>query len=285
MGSALTTSLNQQGFDVKQLVRGEPGSTQQIRWNPAASEVPLAEIEEADIVINLAGASIAGGWWTQNRKKQIMESRVQSTSTLANAIASVTKKPSLFISTSAVGYYGDRPGEVLDESADQGEMFLSDVCEAWERSANPALDAGVRVVHPRFGVVLSGKGGMLPLMSLPFKLLLGGKIGGNQHMAWIDLKDLVRIFLHIIATENLHGPVNAVAPESPTNAEFTKAMSQAIGRPAVIPVPAKVAGVVGGELARELLLPDQNVIPRVLQESGFTFEYPTIQSSLNNALG
>lgn len=285
MGSALTTSLDQQGFDVKQLVRGEPGSTQQIRWNPQDSEIPIAAIEEADIVINLAGASIAGGWWTQKRKRQIMESRVQSTTTLAKAMSSATNKPSLFISASAVGYYGDRPGEVLDESADRGEMFLSHVCEAWERSANAAKDAGVRVVHPRFGVVLSGQGGMLPLISLPFKLFLGGKIGGNQHMAWIDLQDLVRIFDHIIATENLQGPVNAVAPESPTNAEFTNAMAQAIGRPAVIPVPTKVAGIVGGQLAKELLLPDQNVTPRVLQQSGFEFEYPNIQASLNNAFG
>lgn len=283
VGSAITESLESQGYRVYHLTRSSPKSGQQIQWNPSTREIDKQAIEDADIVINLAGASIAGGWWTTNRKQQILQSRLDVTQTLAMAIANSESKPSLFISTSAVGYYGDRPGEELDESSQPGEMFLSDVCKQWEAAADRVRDAGVRVVHPRFGVVLSGSGGMLPLISLPFKFALGGKIGGDQHMAWIDLHDLVRIINFIIQNEEIEGPVNTVAPQSTTNAEFTEAMGNALNRPAVIPVPKAIAGIVGGQLARELLLPDQNVKPAVLQEAGFEFDRPTISQSLEAA--
>lgn len=283
VGSALTDSLHRRGYEVRHLVRSTPKSARETQWNPAAGEIDQDVVDAADIVINLAGASIAGGWWTEKRKQLILQSRLDVTNTLANAIAASSAGPSLFISTSAVGYYGDRPNEILDESSSPGDMFLSDVCVRWERAADPARRAGVRVVHPRFGVVLSGSGGMLPLISLPFKLALGGRIGGDQHMAWIDLRDLVRMFDALIDQPTFEGPVNAVAPEATTNAEFTKAMGSALNRPAVIPVPKAVAGVAGGQLARELLLPDQHVIPKALLESGFTFERPTIQECLENA--
>lgn len=283
VGSALTHSLEKQGHTVKHLVRSEPKTPNQIQWSPKERSVPMEAIDDAEIVINLAGASIAGGWWTANRKQLILQSRLDSTQTLAMAIANSSQKPDLFISTSAVGYYGDRPGEILDESSESGDMFLSEVCRLWEASADRVREAGVRVVHPRFGVVLSGSGGMLPLMSIPFKLALGGKIGGDQHMAWIDLHDLVNIFDFIIASEDLVGPINAVAPESTTNAEFTKAMGEALHRPTVIPVPKGVASVAGGQLARELLLPDQNVKPKALMDADFRFEFPSIKSSLENA--
>lgn len=280
VGSALTTSLESGGYRVTHLVRSDPADSQQVQWDPAIGDIDPHVIEGADIVINLAGASIAGGWWTEKRKRQILQSRVQVTSTLANAIASAANKPKLLISTSAVGYYGDRPGELLDEASAPGKMFLSDVCTQWESAADPVRQAGVRVVHPRFGVVLSGSGGMLPLISLPFKFFLGGKIGGDQHMAWIDLHDLIRVFHHLIDHEDIEGPVNAVAPDPTTNAMFTKAMGEALNRPTLIPVPAGIAGVVGGQLARELLLADQNVAPARLLESGFTFDRPTIGESL-----
>lgn len=283
VGSALSEFLEAQGMQVKHLTRSAPEGANQVQWDPANGKVDQQSIEDADIVINLAGASIAGGWWTEKRKQAIRQSRIDSTSTLADAISKADNKPHLFISSSAVGYYGDRPGEQVDESSGPGDMFLSEVCVQWEKAADAARNAGVRVVHPRFGVVLSGSGGMLPLISLPFKFALGGKIGGDQHMAWIDLHDLIRIFEYIINTDELEGPVNAVAPESTTNVAFTKAMGEALNRPTVIPVPKLVAGFAGGQLARELLLPDQNVKPAVLQESGFVFERPTISDSLQAA--
>lgn len=283
IGGALTKSLEAQGFEVKHLTRSEPSGPRQIQWNPSEGKIDQESVENADTVINLGGASIAGGWWTEKRKQAIMQSRIDSTSTIAKAIARAENKPALFISASAVGYYGDRPGEELDETDGSGSMFLSHVCERWESEADPVRDVGVRVVHPRFGVVLDGSGGMLPLISIPFKFAIGGKIGGDQHMAWIDLHDLVRIFHFIIENEQIEGAVNAVAPQSTTNAEFTKAMGQALNRPAVIPVPKGIAAFAGGQLARELLLPDQNVKPTVLNEAGFAFERPTIESSLKAA--
>lgn len=283
IGTALTESLGSQGYEVMHLVRSAPENDRQIRWAPAKGEIPHDAIENADIVVNLAGASIAGGWWTENRKRLIKQSRIDSTTTLANAISNATNKPQLFISGSAVGYYGDRPGETLFETSDPGNAFMSDVCVEWERAADPAREAGVRTVHPRLGVVFSGSGGMLPLISIPFKFALGGKIGGDQHMAWIDLDDLIRVFDHIIATETLHGPVNAVAPESTTNAEFTKAMGKALNRPTVIPVPESVASFVGRQLIDELLLADQNVVPEILHQTGFRFERPHSSDSLNAA--
>lgn len=285
IGKALTQALESQGFTVKHLVRSKPEHPRQVQWNPQHGELNQKDIDTADIVINLAGASIAGGWWTKSRKQLILDSRVDSTTTLATAIANSESKPELFISTSAVGYYGDRPGESVDETSNPGSMFMSDVCVQWEQSATPAREAGVRVVHPRFGVVMSGSGGMLPLISMPFKLALGGRIGGDQHMAWIDLHDLLRIFDHIIASKSLEGPVNAVAPDATTNKEFTKAMGNALNRPTIVPVPKSVAAFVGGQLARELLLADQHVVPTVLMETGFTFERPTISDSLSAAFG
>lgn len=285
IGGALTKSLESQGYNVKHLVRSTPANDRQIEWDPARGEIPDDAIEDAGIVINLAGASIAGGWWTGNRKRIIKQSRIDSTTTLAKAIARAANKPSLFISTSAVGYYGDRPGETLFETSGPGDMFMSEVCIEWEKAADPARDSGVRTVHPRLGVVFSGSGGMLPLIAIPFRFALGGRIGGDQHMAWIDLHDLLRIFEHIIDTDSLQGPVNAVAPESTTNAEFTKAMGKALNRPTVIPVPAPVASFVGRQLADELLLADQNVVPEILQQTGFTFDRPHVGDSLKAAFG
>ena len=283
VGSALTDSLETQGYRVKHLTRSTPKSDRGIQWDPAHGDIDQQGIDNADIIINLAGASIAGGWWTEKRKQVILDSRIDSTTTLANAISRAQNKPSLFISTSAVGYYGDRPGEVLDESSGTGNMFMSQVCAQWEQAADPAREAGVRVVHPRFGVVMSGSGGMLPLIRLPFKFGLGGKIGGDQHMAWIALHDLIRVVDFIIENDHLHGPINAAAPESTTNAEFTNAMGSALNRPTIIPVPRAAAAFVGGQLARELLLPDQNVKPAVLKEAGFVFERPTIEGTLQAA--
>lgn len=285
VGTALTASLRSQGYNVITLVRSDPKTADQRRWDPASRKLDPDLVEQADVVINLAGTSIAGGWWTAKRKDLILKSRVDSTATLAAAIATAERKPTVFVSGSAVGYYGDRPGMTLTEDSSRGEMFLSDVCEQWEGAADPARESGVRVVHPRLGVVLSGKGGMLPLISIPFKFGVGGKIGGDQHMAWIDLDDLVNVFHHVIDHTEFEGPVNAVAPQATTNEQFTKAMGATLHRPTIIPVPKAITSLAGGQLADELLLPDQNVLPQKLQESGFVFAFPDIESSVGHAFG
>lgn len=280
VGTALARSLRDNGHTVTILTRGKPASADQSQWDPQRRVIAPGVIESADAVVNLAGASIAGGYWTQQRKHQILQSRLDATRTLAEAIAAADSKPAVFVSASAVGFYGDRPGEELTEQAQEGDGFLADVCRQWEGAADVARVAGVRVVHPRFGLVLSGEGGMLPIMKWPFRLGLGGKIGGAQHMAWVDLRDLVRILRLAIESDGMKGPVNAVAPTSTTNAQFTRAMGEALNRPTVIPIPAKLASLAGGELVRELLLPDQHVIPGVLQDSGFAWDRPTIYHSL-----
>ena len=283
VGSALVPALQAEGWQVTSLVRSQPKSADEVQWNPAEHVIDIDAIEAADVVINLSGASIAGGWWTSKRKDIILQSRLDATSTLAEAIQRASSKPAVMISTSGIGFYGDRPDEVLDEGSASGYGFLPEVCQQWEQAANPAREVGVRVVHPRFGLVLSGAGGMLPLISIPFKFGLGGKIGGKQHMGWVDLHDLVRMFPFVIEHEEIEGAVNTVAPGSVTNAEFTKAMGRSLNRPAVIPVPKAIAGSLGGGLVEELLLADQHVVPGVLNAAGFTFERPTIESSLNHA--
>ena len=283
VGSALIPVLREKGWQVTQLVRSAPKSDDQVQWNPDSGEVDEDTVANADVVINLSGASIAGGWWTEKRKHLIRKSRIDATSTLANAIARATSKPEVFISSSAIGFYGNRPGEVLTEESPAGDGFLSDVCVEWEAAADPARNAGVRVVHPRLGVVFDGDGGMLPLIKLPFKFGVGGKIGGDQYMGWIDLHDLVRIFPFLVENEEIQGPVNAAAPNAVTNAEFTTAMGKALKRPTLIPVPKKIAALAGGELVQDLLLTDQHVKPQVLEEAGFVFERGHIDESLRHA--
>ena len=283
VGSALVPALQADGWQVTSLVRSQPKSADEVQWNPAEHVIDIDVIAEADVVINLSGASIAGGWWTGKRKDIILQSRLDATTTLAEAIKRADSKPSVLISTSGIGFYGDRPNEVLDEGSASGYGFLPEVCQQWEQAADPAREAGVRVVHPRFGLVLSGTGGMLPLITIPFRFGLGGKIGGDQHMGWVDLHDLVRMFPFLIEHEEIEGAVNAVAPGSVTNAEFTRAMGKALNRPTVIPVPKAIAGSLGGGLVEELLLADQHVVPGVLDAGGFSFERPTIETSLKHA--
>lgn len=283
VGSALVPRMREQGWKVTELVRSEPRGSDQVRWDPQSGDVDTDTIASADVVINLAGVSIAGGLWTKKRKELIRNSRIDATTTLANAIAAAPSKPKVFINTSAIGFYGSRPGEILTEESSAGEGFLADVCVEWEAAADPARDAGVRVVHPRFGVVFGGSGGMLPVISLPFKFGVGGKIGGDQYMGWIDVHDLVRIFPFLIEHEGIEGPVNATAPNPVTNAEFTNAMGKALHRPTIIPVPKKIAELAGGELAQDLLLTDQRVVPQVLERAGFVFDRPRIQQSLDQA--
>jgi uncharacterized protein (TIGR01777 family) len=282
VGSALIPKLTDHGYTVTQLVRSDPKSADEVRWNPQAGEIPDDAVANADVVINLSGASIAGGWWTEKRKQLIRQSRIDATSTIAEAMARLAGKPRVLVSASGVGYYGDQRGVVLDERSPRGKGFLPGVVEDWERAADPARDAGVRVVSLRFGVVF-GSGGMLDVIKIPFKLGVGGKIGGHQYMSWIDLHDLVRMFLFVIEHPEIEGPVNAVSPEPVTNVQFTEAMGAALNRATVIPVPVSIIRRLGGGLVEELLLADQHAIPAVMENAGFIFERPSIDISLEHA--
>lgn len=286
VGSRLVQRLEERGDSVYRLVRSEPASANEIHWNPTGGTIDRAALEGMDAVVHLAGASIAGGLWTEKRKRLIRSSRVDGTALLSQALASLAQPPKVLVSTSAIGYYGDGGQQVLTEGSASGTDFLAEVCRAWEGAASPARKAGIRVVHPRFGLVLDGEGGMLPLMSLPFKMGVGGEIGsGDQYMSWIMLDDLVDILLESIDNESLSGPVNAVAPHPVTNAEFTRAMGRVLRRPTFMKVPAFAAKAVGGQLVEQLILVSQRVVPAELNETGFAFRYPTIDTALQAAFG
>jgi uncharacterized protein len=283
IGSALSTALKKAGARVRTLVRPGNHGLDGIGWDPDQGTIDGDALEGVDAIIHLAGDGVAEGRWTAAKKARIRDSRVRGTDLIARAIARLTLKPSVFMSASAVGYYGDRGGEALDEASSPGADFLAEVCQAWEAAAEPARAAGVRVVHPRFGIVLSPEGGALKKMVLPFKLGVGGRLGeGTQYMSWIALEDTVRAVLH--ALEHLQGPVNVTAPEPATNAEFTKALGAALHRPTFMPLPGPLARLALGEMADVALLSGARVLPRELLTSGFQFEHPSLRAYLERAL-
>jgi uncharacterized protein (TIGR01777 family) len=286
VGRRLIPFLQGGGHEVFSLVRRDPQDEREIHWNPATGEIDAAALEGIDAVVHLAGVSIAGGRWSESRKQAILRSRVDGTRLLAKTLAGLQSPPAVFVSTSAVGFYGDTGEQTVTEESPAGTDFLADVCVQWEAAADPAREAGIRVVHPRFGVVFAGDGGMLPLIALPFKAGVGGKLGsGKQGMPWIGMEDLIGVLLACIADERLQGPVNAVSPERTTNAEFTKAMGKALRRPTILPVPAAPMKLVGGELADSLILVSQHVAPTRLESVGFQFAFPSLLDTLRVELG
>lgn len=286
VGSRLVTRLEARGDEVFRLVRSVPTNANEIHWSPSGGTIDRAALEGMDAVVHLAGASIAGGLWTEKRKRLIRSSRVDGTALLAEALASLERKPEVLVSTSAVGFYGDGGMAELTETSRSGDDFLAEVTRAWENAARPAAQSAIRVVHPRLGLVLDGDGGILPLMSIPFKVGVGGEIGtGDQYMSWIMLDDLVEIIVETIDNRALSGPVNAVAPNPVTNRAFTKAMGRALKRPTFMKLPAFVAKAVGGQLVEQLILTSQRVVPGELNNAGFAFLYPTIDTALEAAFG
>lgn len=281
IGSALIPALTSEGHRVSCLVRSKSKlGNRDTYWDPAAGELYSPGLEGLDAVIHLAGESIAGGRWTVARKARIRDSRIQGTRLLSETLAHLAHPPKVFISTSAVGYYGDRADEVLTEPSPPGSNFLAGVCREWESATEPAAQHGIRVVILRLGVVLSSKGGALAKMLTPFRMGVGGIIGsGKQYMSWLAMDDLVRIIHHALKTELLNGPTNAVAPNPVTNAEFTKTLGRVLGRPTVLPMPAFAARLAFGEMADELLLPSQRVVPTELLASGFVFRHPDLESA------
>ena len=284
VGRALLQRLATEGHQVVRLVRREPRGTDELRWDPAGGQLDLGD-RPIDGVVHLAGENIADGRWSAERKRAILESRKKGTELLARTLSARDTNPYVLVSASAIGYYGPRGDEPLEEDAASGTGFLAEVCRAWEEATRPAEGAGIRVVRLRIGVVLSKNGGALAKMLTPFKMGVGGKVGsGDQVMSWITLDDLVSVIVHALGNADLRGPVNATAPGAVTNAEFTRALGKALGRPTVFPMPAFAARLAFGEMADELLLSGARVRPAALLASGFRFGQPEIGPALGHVL-
>ena len=287
IGKALSAFLSTAGHEVWDLVRrpARPGK-REIRWDSMNRRIDRDALEGFDAVVHLAGESIAAGRWNLKRKTAIRQSRVDATRFLSENLASLTKPPKVLLCASAIGFYGDRGGEELTEKSQQGAGFLPDVCAEWEKAAEPASRAGIRVVHVRTGIVLNLAGGALPQMALPFSLGLGGVIGsGAQWMSWITLEDLIGIYYFLLVRDNLSGVFNAAAPGAVTNRDFTKALGHVLNRPTVFPLPAFAVKLLFGEMGKRLLLEGQKVIPERLQKEGFEFFYPELTSALRFEMG
>ncbi|MEE9207510.1 MAG: TIGR01777 family oxidoreductase [Gemmatimonadota bacterium] len=289
IGTALSTALTTQGERVSTLVRPgsrgahEPGA---VRWDPGRDRVDAAALEGFDAVVHLAGENLVSGRWTDDKKRRIVNSRVGGTQLLSSALATTGARPRVLISASAVGFYGNRGDEWLDESSPPGTGFLADLCTRWEAAATPAEEAGIRVVNVRFGVVLASSGGALRRMLTPFRLGLGGSLGGGrQFMSWITLEDAVRTVLRAMEDEHLVGPVNAVAPTPVRNVAFTRSLGRVIRRPTLAAVPAAALRLALGPMADELLLASQRVRPARLQSAGFKFSHPELESALRSVVG
>ena len=283
IASALMPVLKADGWDVFQLVRRDPVSLTQVKWDPSQPVDPES-VSGFDAVIHLAGENIFG-LWTASKKRRILSSRVVGTRNLVYALAQTSKPPRVMLSASAVGYYGNRGDEILNEGGSRGTGFLAEVCQAWEVSTEPAAEAGIRVVHPRIGLVLSSTGGALKQMLLPFRLGLGGRLGnGRQWWSWIDLLDLVGGLIHLLGNDSVRGPVNMVAPNPVTNAEFTKTLAAVLSRPAIFPVPTFAIRLALGQMGEELLLASQRVEPAKLAASGYQFQSPELKSALAGIL-
>jgi uncharacterized protein (TIGR01777 family) len=280
IGSALSQTLTASKTSVSRLVRNRASiKPEEIALPPYGSS---SQLEDFTSVIHLAGANIAGHRWTSAYKQKIFESRVQTTEHLARLLAGLKNPPKTFLCASAVGIYGNRGDEVLTEDSPPGQGFLAKTCIAWEAAAQPARDAGIRTVHLRFGVVLAPKDGALAKLLPIFRLGLGGRLGtGKQWMGWVSLQDAIRAVLFILENDTLSGPVNVVAPAPVTNAAFTQSLAKALHRPAIVPVPAFALRIALGQMADEGLLASTRVIPSRLQQAGFRFTHPQVDSALS----
>jgi uncharacterized protein (TIGR01777 family) len=286
VGKALVASLTRDGHEVVRLVRHERAfGSLEVEWHPDQGHIDAAHLEGFEAVVHLAGESIASSRWTKEKKRSIYDSRVKGTSLLSDAFARVSRPPSVFVSASAIGYYGNRGDELLSETSAPGNDFLSGVCVEWENAAKPAAEKGIRTAYARFGIILDANEGALAKMLTPFRLGAGGKIGsGKQWMSWIALSDVINALKFLIMDESMCGPVNVVAPNPVTNAEFTETLGRVLSRPTVIPIPAFGARLVFGEMADALLLSSQRVDPTVLQDRGFPFNWPTLEPALRHLL-
>jgi len=286
IGSAVVRFLIAGGQNVVRLVRSRPPAGEaEVYWDPAEGRIDLARLEGLDAAIHLAGETTSGRW-TAEKKARIRDSRVKGTQLLCQSLAQLKEPPKVLVSASAVGYYGDRGDEWLDEGSLPGSSFLAEVCQQWEAATEPAVQRGIRVINLRMGVVLSPAGGALAKMLLPFRMGVGGILGsGRQYMSWIDIDDLVGAISNALTNDSLRGPVNATAPGPITNREFTETLGRVLRRPTLLRVPAFAVRLAFGEMVDELLLASARVKPIRLLASGYAFRYPEIESALRHVLG
>ena len=281
IGSALQIHLRAQGHTVYRLVRNPPRSTLEIFWNPETGLLDATSIEGMNACIHLSGENVGDGRWTKEKKKRLRDSRILSTHTLVKKILSLKNPPSHFLVASAIGFYGDRPGEILNEESAAGQGFLPALCQEWEQTSTPLISQGIRVVYLRFGIILSSKGGALAKMLTPFKMGLGGMIGnGKQFLSWIALEDAVRAIDFLLHHPSLQGPINLATPQAVTNKEFTESLGKCLHRPTWLSVPAFATKLAFGEMAEGLLLASTQVVPEKLEQAGFNFLHPTLLEAL-----
>jgi len=287
LGSSLIPFLRTGGHHVMQLVRRPPNKEKgEIRWDPASGIMDLDNSDDIDAVIHLSGENIGEGHWRPEKKKRIIDSRVQSTRLIAEAISKMKNPPRVFLSASAIGFYGNRGDILVDESATVGNDFISDVCRMWEESTDVAAQAGIRTASLRIGIVLSPRGGALSKLLLPFTLGIGGKIAtGRQYMSWISIDDTIGAIHHALFEEKISGPVNLVSPNPATNKEFTLKLAKVLARPAYFTVPKFAIETVFGEMGRETILSSTRVKPSVLSETGYAFRHPDLEGALRHLLG
>jgi uncharacterized protein len=286
VGTALGELLTRDGHEVIRLVRharaiGAP----EVEWHPEKGIIDKEQLEGVEAVVHLAGENIAEGRWTPEKKQAIRDSRVKGTVLLSETLATLRNPPAVFLSASAIGYYGNRGDELLTETSAPGNDFLAHVCEEWEKATKPAADKGIRTVHTRFGIILAKEGGALAKMLTPFRMGIGGRIGdGKQWMSWIALDDVCGAIRFLINDRFVSGPVNFVAPHPVTNAEFTKTLGRVLSRPTFFPIPAFGVRLAFGEMADALLLTSQRVEPEVLKARGFGFQFPRLELALKHIL-
>ena len=284
IGTALVSRLTAGGHRVVPLRRGTAANPSEATWNPETRQVHLPASIAFDAVVHLAGESIAQRW-TAAAKVRIRASRVDATRLLSETLAGLPLPPRVLICASAIGFYGDRGDELLNEQSGPGTGFLADVCQAWETAAAPAREHGIRVVHLRLGIVLAAHGGALARMVPPFRFGLGGRLGtGHQYWSWITLEDLLGVVEWALHNEQVSGPVNTVSPEASTNADFTAALARTLRRPALLPMPAFVVRGLFGEMGQQALLASTRVCPARLLGSGFGFRFPNLEAALRQVL-
>jgi uncharacterized protein len=284
LGTALARHLSKEGYEVRRIGRASSRGAD-FHWDLDAGRLDPAALDGADVVVNLAGENVAQRW-TRDHKRAILASRLRSTEILAKTMAGVRTPPRVFLSTSAIGIYGARGNEALDETSTPGGGFLAEVVQQWEKAATPAHDAGVRLVHPRLGLVLHPDGGVLAKLIPVFNVGGGGKIGkGEQWMSWVGMHDVLRALVFLMVTDTLSGPVNITAPNPATNAQFSQTLGEVLHRPAIATVPEFAVKLMFGEMGEETLLSGQRVLPRRLLGANFRFEYPELADALRHELG
>ncbi len=284
IGSSLVSFLSKKSVTVSKILRENPRDYD-ISWKPEGGEWDSSFAGGIDGIVHLAGENIASGKWTRKKKEKIRNSRIEGTRRLCEHILKLPNPPSVFVCASAIGFYGDRGMEFLNEGSPRGSGFLPDVCVGWEEATESVSKAGIRVVNVRFGIVLSKDGGALAKMLTPFKMGMGGKIGsGTQYMSWVAMDDVTDAIYHTLVTDSLKGPVNVTAPNPVTNKEFTNTLGKVLNRPAVMPMPAFAARLAFGKMANDLLLASIKVAPKRLSDSGYEFQYTELEPALKHVL-